>query len=164
MACTTCNSVKGDQLVEVNDLLWLDRDNTFLAFTYTNEGFVALADDLSITQQPPAQALLDLVGLQRHQASGWPNPTKRDKRWQQREEAWAVAELCKKRFDDLAQAPEARDLVLEAAKAHGFFSVRMTVFAHDPEIKQGLIQIFPGTAPTCFDSNGNPLNRLNGVI
>lgn len=74
LGCTNCNSVKGDQPVTVDDFLWPDRDNTFLAFRYTKGGFVHLADDLSKAQENKAQALLDLVGLQRHQAPGWDHP------------------------------------------------------------------------------------------
>ncbi len=32
LACTTCNSVKGDKDVVIQKFLWPDRDNTFLAY------------------------------------------------------------------------------------------------------------------------------------
>lgn len=164
LGCTNCNSVKGDQAVELENFLWPDRDNTFLAFKYSNGGFVHLADDMSAEQQAKAQALLTLVGLQRHQARGWVNPTPRDKRWQQREEIWATAERSLELFEKLGGVNEVREQVIIAAHGFGFFSVWMTVFENYPEVKRDLILVFTGTAPTCFDPNGKPLNRPSGAI
>lgn len=164
LACANCNSVKGDQPVEVDNFLWCDRDNTFLAFAYSNGGFVQLADNLNEVQKNKAQALLDLVGLQRHKASGWGRPASRDKRWQDRELAWASAEACRDNFENIGQTNEARKLVLEVAKYCGFFSVWMNVFSDYPDVKRELIKIFTGTATSCFDADGKPINRPNSII
>ncbi len=102
-------------------------------------------------QQTKAQALLNLVGLQRHPA-GSHKPTKRDKRWQQREEAWAVAEKSKALFEKVADREEVRNTVLNIAKGYGFFSVWMTVFDGHPDVKRELVQLFPGTALSCFNT------------
>jgi hypothetical protein len=80
LGCPNCNSVKGDREVEIDNFIWPDRDNTFLAFVYFKGGFVRLAGKLNNDRKIKAQALLDLVGLQRHQASGWDKPAPRDKR------------------------------------------------------------------------------------
>jgi len=164
LGCTNCNSVKGAKPVDVSDFLWPDRDNTFLAFTYVKGGFVSLADNLSETQKVQAQALLDLVGLQRHKAPGWGNPAPRDKRWQQRDEVWAAAERSLELLEKLGGVDEAVEQILIAAKGYGFFSIWMTIFNDYPDVKKGLIQRFIGTASTCFDPDGNPLNRLGGNI
>ncbi len=47
LGCNNCNSVKGKKIVEVDNFLWCDRDNTFLAFTYLSGGFVRLSDKLN---------------------------------------------------------------------------------------------------------------------
>lgn len=164
LSCANCNLTKSNTPVEVEDFLWPYRDNTFLAFVYTEGGLVRLAQDLSSSQREKAQALLDLVGLQRHPARGRTNLSRTDYRWQQRDQAWKVAELCKERFITLARSDEAKDLVLIAAQGQGFFSIWMTVFEDEPEIKKALIQLFPGTAPSCFDSDGKALNRPGGSI
>jgi len=163
LGCTNCNSVKGDQPVTVDEVLWPDRDNTFLAFKYVKGGFVHLADDLNDEQKTKAQALLDLVGLQRHRGRGWARPAPRDKRWQQREQVWAAAVRCKENFEILEGVPAAEELVLSAAEGFGFFSVWMTVFNGYPSVKAGLIALFAGTAD-CFDADGKPLNRAGGHI
>lgn len=164
LGCTNCNSVKGAKTVEINNFLWPDRNNTFLPFVYFKGGFVRLSTDMNATQQAKAQALLNLVGLQRHQASDWEKPAKKDKRWQQREEVWMVAESCREKFEALNQCTEAKELVLTVAQSKGFFSVWMTVFNDYPEIKRRLVQLLPGTATDCFDQEAKPLNRPGSII
>jgi uncharacterized protein (TIGR02646 family) len=164
LGCINCNSVKSDREVEINNFIWPDRDNTLLAFIYSKGGFVRLADNLNNEQKNKAQALLNLVGLQRHQARGWVKPARKDKRWQDREESWATAEKCRELFENLEQADAAKDLVLEVAKSNGFFSVWMTVFNDYPGIRKGLIKLFPGTAISCFDPDGKPIDRPNPII
>jgi uncharacterized protein (TIGR02646 family) len=164
LGCTNCNSVKSDREVEINNFIWPDRDNTLLAFVYSKGGFVKLADNLDNDLKTKAQALLDLIGLQRHPAQGWVKPARKDNRWQDREESWATAEKCRDRFESLEQADAARDLVLEVAKNNGFFSVWMTVFKDYPDIKRELIRLFPGTARSYFDPDGKPIERPNSII
>jgi uncharacterized protein (TIGR02646 family) len=164
LGCTNCNSVKSDREVEIDNFIWPDRDNTLLAFVYSKGGFVRLADNLNNEQKTKAQSLLDLVGLQRHPAQGWVKPARKDKRWQDREESWATAEKCRDLFENLEQADAARDLVLEVAKSNGFFSVWMTVFNDYPDIKRELIKLFLGTAISCFDPDGKPIDRPNLII
>jgi uncharacterized protein (TIGR02646 family) len=164
LGCTNCNSVKGAQDIRIDDFLWPDLDNTFLAFVYTKGGLVNLANGLNTIQQSKAQALLDLVGLQRYPRLGFPKPTPNDERWRDRANVWEAAEKCRENFDKLEQSDEARELVLEVAKGRGFFSVWMTVFENYPEVKKELIQLFPGTAMCCFDSDGKPVNRTGAII
>jgi uncharacterized protein (TIGR02646 family) len=162
LGCTNCNSVKSDREVIIQNFLWPDRDNTLLPLVYAKGGFVRLVDNLDNEQKTKAQALLDLVGLQRH--PGLIKPAQKDKRWQDREESWATAEKCKDYFDKLEQADAARDLVLEVAKSKGFFSVWMTVFNNYPNLKKELIKLFPGTAISCFDPDGKLIERPNSMI
>jgi hypothetical protein len=164
LGCTNCNSVKGAQSVEIDKFLWPDRDNTFLAIIYSKGGFVTLANNLNTKQQVKAQALLNLVGLQRHPASGWEQPARREKRWQDRENIWAAAERCKELFESLGQSAETQELVLKFAQSRGFFSIWMMVFENYPEVKRELIQLLPGTATCCFDPDGNPISRVGASI
>ena len=158
LGCTNCNSTKGDKDVQLENFLFPDLDNTFQALTYTRGGFVQIAEDLSPEQINKVKALTDLVGLQRHPASE-DKPTDRDKRWQQREEAWKTATIARRLYDSLEREEEAKEFVLIAAIENGFFSVWMSVFADYPEIKTELITSFAGTASSCFDDNGDSINR-----
>jgi len=162
LGCTNCNSVKGKKLTNETDFLWPDKDNTFLAFEYQKGGFVKIARGISRTNRRKATEIVDLLGLDRHAADGWPAPRARDKRWQQREAIWEIAERCKARLERLGRAEDAFDLVLEAALGYGFFSVWMTVFRGDAEMSRRLVEAFKGTAADCFNGDGEALARPGG--
>jgi uncharacterized protein (TIGR02646 family) len=164
LGCTNCNSVKGDTDTDDDETLWPDRDNTLLALTYSEGGFVGLDDRLNLEQQARARVLIDIVGLDRHRAQGWPRPAARDKRWQQRDELWAIAKDCVTAFEALGQSDDARSLIISTAKGYGFLSVWLTVFDAYPAVKLALIEAFPGTAKNCFDDTGGAVNRPGGAI
>ncbi len=46
LACVNCNSTKGDKPVVLADVLLPDRDNTFAAYTYTEDGKVSVVASL----------------------------------------------------------------------------------------------------------------------
>jgi uncharacterized protein (TIGR02646 family) len=167
LGCTNCNSVKSDKETSAEDFLWPDRDNTLRAFQYNSGGRVDTSPALDPFTRHQADKLRDLVGLDRHPA-GPPGrrPARRDKRWKDREQVWALAEMEKSR---LALFPEdvrplARLYILEAAEGHGFFSVWMTVFTDDPDVRLGLIARMRGTAPDCFDEAGASVPRPGGKL
>jgi uncharacterized protein (TIGR02646 family) len=164
LGCTNCNSVKLAQPTNKRDFLWPDLDNTLAAFVYSEGGFVEVRPGLAATMKRKAGKLMKLVGLDRHGAAGHPDPAGRDKRWQQRLDAWNAAVLAKTRLAELGDAPAARDLVLIAAEGYGFFSVWMTVFADHRALRQALIQRFKGTAGDCFDANFELQARPGGRL
>lgn len=164
LGCTNCNSVKGDTDTDDDETLWPDRDNTLLALTYSEGGFIGLDNRLNAEQQAHAKALIDLVGLDRHRARGRPRPASRDQRWQQRDELWAIAENCVSAFEALGQSADARSLIVSTAKGYGFLSVWLTVFGAYPAVKQALIEAFPGTAKNCFEDTGQAINRPGGAV
>lgn len=136
-----------------------DKHNTFLAVAYDRGGFVRVGTALPAHLAGRARALINLVGLDRHVDDRFPDPARRDNRWQQREEAWAAAEKCRANYERLNRVESALCLILVAARDCGFFSVWLAVFARHPEAKRALIRTFAGTAATCFDSEGQPLPR-----
>lgn len=164
LSCNNCNSVKGNRDVPDDRTLWPDQHNTVLALAYSKEGFVRVAEKLDPDLKKRATALIDLVGLDRHGKKGWPEPTRGDERWKDRERNWAAAEICRTSFKKLGRSEAALDIVLEAAKGYGFFSVWLIVFREYPAVKQALIEAFPGTAASCFDGQGNPIPRPGSVI
>lgn len=164
LGCTNCNSVKLNKDVDDDALLWPDRDNTQRAFVYEQGGFVTITRGLRADTRSRAENLMALVGLNRHPAIGRPRPAPKDRRWLQREEAWATAEKCRTNYEALGRSPAALELVMDVAKGFGFFSVWLTVFAPYREARLRLIQTFTGTAIQCFDDNGNSVSRPGGVI
>ncbi len=154
LACVNCNSTKKDKNVVLYQVLLPDRDNTFIAFRYQADGTVepslhAQTAGLDVL----ADASLRLTGLDK---AALRTPDANGKqvaldRLSQRMEVWLQAQsACR----DIAENPSAilREYVVKLAVETGFFSVWMTVFAEDADMRLRLIHAFPGTAAGgCFD-------------
>ena len=165
LGCTNCNSTKSNEDVSDDATLWPDRDNTLLALTYSRGGFVTLSEVvIGADLRARVSVLLDLVGLDRHIAHGWLRPTAKDKRWQQREEIWEIAEETLGSYEALERSPEALPLIVTAALGYGFLSVWLKVFDAYSEVRLALLDAFPGTAKDSFDDQGLCVNRPGGVL
>ncbi len=164
LSCSNCNSVKGKMDLSDQETLWPDRHNTLLAVAYAKGGFVRVAGSLQNDLRRRAKTLVEVVGLNRHQAAGFPSPARRDDRWRQREEVWRTAESCRGRYERLNRTEDALRLILDAALGFGFPSVWLTVFAGYPSVKLRLIAAFPGTPGSCFDARGDPVPRTESGI
>ncbi len=164
LGCTNCNSVKLDQATDNRRFLWPDQDNTLRAFQYTTGGFVSLAKGLPRGIPPKAARLMDIVGLDRH--PGNPNsrkPAPKDRRWEQREEAFRAAQRCRELVMQIG-TDGAREQATIAAKYCGFFSVWMTVFENDVTMRRMLIREFLGNAKDCYDDTTASVRRPNGKL
>ncbi len=68
----------------------------------------------------------------------------------------------------MGEAPDAallRESVVDIARAIGFFSIWMEVFATDTLLRRALIDAFVGTAPDCFDpATTRPVPRPGGRL
>lgn len=164
LACANCNSAKGNKDVTEDEFLWPDRHNTMLALAYSRDGLVQVAGGLTPELGQRARALIDLVGLDRPCSHLGQQPTKRDRRWTDREEAWSIAESCRDRFESLDRSMEARDPVLAAAKGCGFFSVWFAVFEGHVDVRLALIDAVPGTAASCFNEEADLIRRPGAEI
>lgn len=157
LACTNCNSTKGDDNVQLDELLLPDRDNTAMAFEYDDQGRIEAAAHLDPGLRALAVKTLTLTGQNndiriprdlalRGVAIG---------RRSQRRNAWLEALDAR---DDLAQCPTdaVRRRIVAEAVARGFFSIWMKVFEADPDMRLRFIAAFKGTAADCFDAGGLP--------
>ncbi len=142
LACTNCNSTKGDTDVALDDYLWPDRDDTFHALQYSVGGVVDAAPG---AQRAKAESLIKLVGLQQQADTDRAS----DRRWLNRREAWDRAVLAKDRLNR-CPCDEMREQIVETAQAKGFWSVWMTVFADDPEMVRRFLVALPGTQGEYF--------------
>jgi uncharacterized protein (TIGR02646 family) len=162
LACVNCNSTKSDKDVVLADVLLPDRDNTFAAFEYARDGTVAPSAMANLVGlQAVANSTLCLAGLEKAamttlDANG--RQVALD-RVSQRKEVWLEAESAR---DDVAAKPwdiTLREYVVKLAVTTGFFSVWMTVFSDDPDMRIYLINAFPGTAGSgCFDPLNSAVN------
>lgn len=156
LACSNCNSSKNNQEINQGDYLWPDLDNTFSAFNYDNTGRISPQTDLNGNLKEKAIKTLDLLGLNKL-------PSEPDGRCIARREAWQKAER-KKQGLATYDTEERRQEIIDFALERGFFSIWMTVFKNDPDIKKRLITAFTGTAQNCFDAQGNPVPRPGGQL
>lgn len=143
LACTNCNSTKGDKPIIVEEYLWPDQDNTFRALVYTEGGRINCHETLEIER---AQRLVSLVGLDKEPDTA----TASDRRWLNRREAWDMAEQAKARLAR-CQIPEMMEQIIDTIKAKGYWSIWMTVFNDQPNMLQRIINAHPGTDEGCFD-------------
>jgi uncharacterized protein (TIGR02646 family) len=164
LACTSCNSVKKDKVINDNnigDYFWADSDNTFRAFHYEQNRAPQISTSLTDFQQQIAKNTLELTGIDREPLH--PNLSKKDRRWKERNEAWDDALSVKEDFKNNS-SEEMKNTIIRLAKAKGFWSVWMTVFADDINMRHLLIQEFKGTSQACFDANTQPIHRAGGQI
>lgn len=161
LACTNCNSTKGDKEIELNQYYWPDRDNTFRAFKYCEGGVIMSADDLDEEQQQIAENTLHLVGLDKDSLN---NPTASDRRLLNRREAWDIAQRALERLARNNSHIDFCDQIIDHAKDKGYWSIWMTVFSNDVYMRNRLINAFPGTLGNCFDVHTNTIPRMGGNL
>jgi uncharacterized protein (TIGR02646 family) len=160
LGCVNCNSSKGDSPVIVADYLWPDVDNTLNAFEYVEGGLVQPHSNLPAALRQKAQALLELVGLDKY--PGHPQrarrPTDVDKRWNRRRDArkkalYYAAQLAAE------DSPALRQAIVDLIIASGHFSIWWFAFSTDTDMRRRMRQAFPGTAAVCFDAGEEPVPR-----
>ena len=159
LSCARCNGAdnKGNKDVVFGTVHLPHLNNTAISIFYGEGGFVQVNVDLHNQELANAEALINLVGLDKR--PGHPDHLPKDKRWDKRREVWEIA---KRYLDKYDQHLTDEYTILDLAKAYGFWSIWFNVFRNAIEVKQLLVKQFRGTAPNCFDANFNPINRNPG--
>lgn len=154
LACVNCNSTKGRKRVVLTDLLFPDRDNTFVAFEYRKDGTI---HPTSKPQQPAyqlAMSTLQLTGLDQtvrttHDANG---KLIAEDRASQRMQTWGQALLARSDYETNPNCENIKRLIISNAVYSGFFSIWMAAFDGIPDMRNRLIDAFGGTrGSSCFD-------------
>lgn len=154
LGCVNCNSTKLDKDVDPAGILLPDRDNTLGALVYTADGKVQPSPASPPEVQAMAGRLLSLVGLDKKPADARDENGKlvAIERVAQRMQAWGEARTAKSLVDKDPGNVGLRRMAVGWASARGFFSVWMTVFQGDADMRNRLIDAFPGTRESgCFD-------------
>jgi uncharacterized protein (TIGR02646 family) len=160
LACTNCNSTKGNKAVVITDYFWPDHDNTARAYIYDEGGKIVANPDLTTAQQERAEKMIDLVGLDKNPGNA---PAASDRRWANRLEAWGMARRALEHVQSLP-FDVMREQVVDTAVAKGFWSIWMTIFHDDPLMRTRLINGFKGTSATSFDPDANLIPRPDGDL
>lgn len=140
LACSNCNSCKGDDQVTGVLPMWPDEEDTFDCMEYRRSGAIAPRPGLPAGEVDRVQRLLALVGLDRSPAQCGST----DHRFFDRLEIWSLA-MQAARDLELADSPELRRATLDTARQSGGYSIWRHVFAGDAGMTANLIAAFPGT-------------------
>lgn len=154
LGCVNCNSTKKDKDLVLADTLLPDRDNTFAAFDYFADGRIEVSAMVSLVNRAMAVRLLSLVGLDKPISLFFDENGKQVAldRVAQRMEVWGIALEAKQDVDANPGNDAVRRGAVRTAQGEGFFSIWMTVFAGDVDMRKRLIEAFPGTQGSgCFD-------------
>ena len=167
LGCVNCNSTKKDKEVVLSEFYLPDRDNTFAVFEYTPDGRMEPAAHLNPAQQKIAQDTLALMGLDKPASNVQDENGKlvAIDRVSQRMEVILTARRSLKRLQQQRTAAF-QEQIVETALKTGFFSIWMTVFAQDSEMRCRFIEGFPNTARDCFDQQTQPVSPRpdNGLL
>ncbi|MDC3378809.1 HNH endonuclease [Planctomycetota bacterium] len=162
LACRICNSTKGQEDVGPGHCYWPDADNTSRALDYLEGGRVVvsrfLQDDAE--RQARAQRTIALTGLDKRP---WDDPQARDRRWNNRREAWDQATRALQRLGP-NDTSAFREQIVDTAINKGFWSVWMTVFRGDHDMQRRLLHRFQGTALDCFGSDRQRVRRAGSDL
>ncbi|MBF0610282.1 MAG: HNH endonuclease [Magnetococcales bacterium] len=148
LACKNCNTAKGKQDWPLNHWLIPDRDNTFISFVYLENGIVEINPHLATA--PLAAKTLELFNLNDERGKHGLL-----KRVIPRMECWGKAKLSLIHWHNNPTL-EMEKLIIDLAKATGFFRLWMAVFADVPTVREQLLSAFPGTEPACFTTPPQP--------
>ncbi|MCY4005762.1 MAG: HNH endonuclease [Rhodobacteraceae bacterium] len=168
LGCATCNQVKSNKSVNLDQVALPDRDNTFRGLSFHKDGRLEVSDDLTDPQAKLMKRVVRLVRLDRHPdcKNKDDRPTPRDKRAELRRDVWDIATEALNTFEKIGLQPTNSGriacLIVNLAVAKGFFSVWMTVFRDHPDMLNRFIQAFPGTDAGSFNNVGQPVSRAGG--
>lgn len=153
LGCVNCNSTKKDKDVVLANVFLPDRDNTFAALDYSADGRIEISANVPVASRVLGERLLAMVGLDKPIAVALDENGKQVAldRVAQRMEVWGIAIEAKSDVDANPGNDAVRRGAIRTAKAEGFFSIWMTVFAGDTDMRNRLIDAFPGTRGSgCF--------------
>ncbi|HDR8244678.1 TIGR02646 family protein [Bacillus thuringiensis] len=164
LACTNCNSTKGDTKIILAAYIWPDIDNSSLAFIYSSSGRISINSNISQVNRYRALKTIKLVGLDKEPSY---DPAKngdiKDQRWRERRTTWNVAQ---RSFDRLRRndTEDFREQIVDTALGRGYFSIWMSVFVNDSNMLNRFVKAFIGTAKDCYDCNYNLISRPTGRL
>lgn len=156
LSCKYCNTRESKIIGkgEKDRYIWPDEDDTFHAYTY-HDGHPKLNIEY-LNQQVPqlkekAENLYNILKLDNRPIK----PNDKDRRYSKRSEAYNCAMESLEDWKKIQTEHDKEKYLTQTerlAVALGFFSVWMEVFKNYPEVRNRLINIFPGTkAKYCDD-------------
>ncbi len=176
LACGACNAVKNDGMCSPATHLLPDYHNTYLGFTHAfrlhrkmpgnTAGEVVPRAGLAVAQQTKARATIALCGLARVEQNAQQRRRASDLRWLYRFEADVYATRYRADWDRLpgSFATQFLGYLRDIVREKGFFTIWFDAFHDVPQVKEMLVNAFPGTA-ACFPAPSfDPAVRVAGDL
>jgi len=171
LACGPCNRAKSNKPCPPNTHYLPQFHNTHLAFTATapvahqihlSDMCVFLGIRNGPALQEKAQRTIELCKLDRDTTQNADQVT--DLRWKFRYETFISALYWRTQWDQWGheRANAFLELLITVAKSTGFWSVWFDIFQDVRQVRQALVEQFPGTARNCFDDGFIPVTRNPG--
>jgi hypothetical protein len=114
---------------------------------------------LTSRQKTKATRLIKLVSLDKMPAD---DPAAPDLRWNDRRESWDKATRYRTKYQNGSSTVET---IVDLCKGDGHWSIWMTVFEGNKDVRLALISAFSGTVSAkCFNPDGNPIQRQGEQI
>ncbi len=161
LACVNCNSTKGQKNVNLEDYFWPDKDNTFSAFVYLEDGRIDVSNELDDEHQySRTKNTINLLGLAKYDL-------KEDAPrylWRDRLDAFGQAKFVYSQLKRFKNKSRIKKYIQHFVIPYGHWSIFMKVFKNNPELKRLLIEETSGTCQQCFDADGNPNPRPGGNL
>ena len=161
LGCATCNGPdnKDTKDVVLAEVHLPHLNNTYKSLVYMAGGVVVVNPALAGDSQAHAQALLQLVGLDKTPATSCSG----DKRCLKRGDDWKMADRYLKKY---RAGKVDEDTILDLVVNRGGWSIWFTVFKGCDAVRERLISGVPGTCAACFDAGNHfePVDRNSGKI
>lgn len=150
LSCPTCNGMdnKGIKDVMIGDVHLPHLNNTFLSLRYDAGGVVEVNPLLKGLSYQHAEALWELVGLNKTAKTS----SSGDTRWRKRTDDWNLANIYLLKYKS---GHIDVDTLMDIVKGRGGWSIWYTVFRGEDAVLERLISDFEGTAKSCFDCNNH---------
>lgn len=164
LSCKYCNTVKLARNASRVGYLWPDKDNTILAFEYSEKNIIEPSPVIAGNAVVNASAIatIGLMGLNRTPHSG-NEPTDRDSRWQARIAAIGLIKESLSDWKDCSTIQMARQIG-RTASGHGFYSFWLEFFKNEPIVLAEIRNAFLGTYHPRFDAANNLVIRAGGTF
>jgi len=125
------------------------KNNTLLSLVYKEAGVVEVNPHIPPVSQTHAQELVNLLKLDQPDSET-------DFRRDMRRKAWDRAMMYLKLYE--AGEYELNAMIADI-KERSCWSIWFTVFINHKDVRQALVEQFPGTSRECFNENYNPIPR-----
>ncbi len=154
LACTNCNSTKGQKVFNKNDYIFPDTDHSFFYFKYDYSGIVQPSENLNSTQKKHSKNTISLVGLDKlpHKKYSTDWKVASDSRFEKRLESYNNAIKYKNIYTTAKEDSKHLFIpfIIDIIKGSGFWSIWMHIFSDVKEVRDAILYAFPGTNTSYF--------------